>query len=127
MAIAGKGGSVSLDANKVAEIENWSLDLEADDLETTSFDSDGKKTYIRGLTGWSGSFEGNFAKDDTNGQNAIFNAWVNGTALSFTFKVDDTVSYSGTAFVTPSIEVPVGDTVTFSCDFQGTGALTRTA
>lgn len=124
MAIAGKGGKVYIGANKVAEIANFSLDLGADDIDTTSFDSGGWKEFLAGLKEWSGSIEGNFKPDDTNGQKAILNAWLNGTALEFDFKVSDTVTFSGSAFVKPSIEVPVDDKASFSCDIQGTGALT---
>ncbi len=127
MALTGKDGSVYLGANKVAEIENWSLDLEADDVETTSFDSDGWKEYLAGLKGWSGSFEGNYKSDDTNGQKAILAAWLAGTALSAVFKVTDSITFSGDILVNPSIEVPVEDKVTFSCEFQGTGVLSLPA
>lgn len=127
MAIAGKGGSVNLGANKVAEIKTWSLDLGGDDIDTTSFDSNGWKEYLAGLKEWSGSFEGNYKPDDTNGQKAILAAWLAGTALAFTFKVNATVSFTGSAFVKPSLEVPVDDKASFSCDFTGTGALTLPA
>lgn len=123
MAIEGTGGGVSIGANKIAEIANWSLDLGADDIDITSFDSQGWKEYLAGLKEWSGSLEGNFMPEDTNGQKAILAAWLSGTALTFTLKVSDTVSFTGNAFVKPSIEVPVDDKVTFSCDFTGTGAL----
>ena len=124
MAIAGKGGSVHIGANKVAEIANFSLDLGADDIDITSFDSEGWKEFLAGLKEWSGSFEGNFVPGDTNGQKAILNAWLNGTALELDFKVSDTVTFSGSAYVKPSIEVPHDDKASFSCDIQGTGALT---
>ncbi len=127
MAIAGKGGSVNVGANKVAEISNWSLDLGSDDIDITSFDSNGWKEFLAGLKEWSGSLEGNFKHDDTNGQKAILAAWVAGTALTFNLKVSDTVTFSGSAFVKPSIETPVDDKASFSCDFQGTGALTLPA
>jgi predicted secreted protein len=123
MAITGKSGSVHIGANKVAEITNWSLDLGADDIETTNFDSNGWKEYLAGLKEWSGSIEGNFKADDTNGQKAILQAWANGTALEFDFKVNETVKFSGSALVKPSIEVPVDDKASFSCDIQGTGPL----
>lgn len=123
MAITGKEGSVHSGANKVAEITNWSLDLGADDIETTNFDSNGWKEYLAGLKEWSGSIEGNFKADDTNGQKAILQAWANGEALAFDFKVSDTVTFSGSALVKPSIEVPVDDKASFSCDIQGTGPL----
>lgn len=124
MAIAGKGGAVKLGANKIAEISNWSLDLGADDVEITSFDSEGWKEYLAGLKEWSGSIEGNLKTDDTNGQKAILNAWINGETLEFTFEVSTGVTFEGEALVKPSIEVPVDDKASFSCDIQGTGALT---
>jgi len=124
MAIAGYGGAVKLGANKIAEISNWSLDLGADDIEITSFDSQGWKEYLAGLKEWSGSMEGNLKTDDTNGQKAILNAWINGETLEFTFEVSSGVSFQGEAFVKPSIEVPVDDKASFSCDITGTGALT---
>jgi len=124
MALAGKGGAVKLGANKIAEISNWSLDLGADDIEITSFDSNGWKEYLAGLKEWSGSIEGNLKTNDTNGQKAILNAWLNGTKLSFNFEVSSGVSFQGEAFVKPSIEVPVDDKASFSCDITGTGALT---
>jgi predicted secreted protein len=124
MAIAGYGGGVYLDSTKVAEISNWSLDLGADDIEITSFDSEGWKEYLAGLKEWSGSIEGNLKTDDTTGQKAILNAWINGETLEFTFEVSSGVIFKGDALVKPSIEVPVDDKASFSCDIQGTGALT---
>ena len=124
MAVTGTGGAVKVSANKVAEISNWSLDLGADDIDVTSFDSNRWKEYLAGLKEWSGSIEGNLKTDDTSGQKAILNAWLNGTKLSFTFEVSSGVSFQGEAFVKPSIEVPVDDKASFSCDITGTGALT---
>ena len=124
MAIAGYGGAVKLNTNKIAEISNWSLDLGADDIDITSFDSEGWKEYLAGLKEWSGSIEGNLKTDDTNGQKAILNAWINGETLEFTFEVSSGVTFKGEALVKPSIEVPVDDKASFSCDITGTGALT---
>jgi predicted secreted protein len=124
MALSGFGGAVKLGTNKIAEVSNWSLDLGADDIDITSFDSNGWKEYLAGLKEWSGSIEGNFKPNDTNGQKAILQAWLAGNKLTFTFEVSTGVSFQGEAFVKPSIEVPVDDKATFSCDIQGTGALT---
>ena len=124
MAVTGTGGAVKLSANKVAEISSWSLDLGADDIDITSFDSNGWKEYLAGLKEWSGSIEGNLKTNDTNGQKAIFSAWLAGTPLTFTFEVSSGVTFQGSAFVKPSIEVPVDDKASFSCDITGTGALT---
>ncbi len=123
MAVTGTGGAVKLGTNKVAEIANWSLDLGADDIDVTSFDSNGWKEFLAGLKEWSGSIEGNFVSTDTSGQKAILNAWLAGNKLVFTFEVSSGVSFTGNAYVKPSIEVPVDDKASFSCDFQGTGPL----
>ena len=122
MAIARKGCSLNIGANKVAESANWSLDLGADDIDVTSFDSQGWKEYLAGLKEWSGSVEGNFKPDDTNGQKAILQAWLNGEALNFSFKVSETITFTGSAFVKPSIEVPVDDKASYSVNITGTGA-----
>ena len=124
MAVTGTGGAVKIGTNKIAEISNWSLDLGADDIDITSFDSNGWKEYLAGLKEWSGSIEGNFKSTDANGQKAILTAWLNGTALAFTFVVSSGVTFQGSAYVKPSIEVPVDDKASFSCDITGTGALT---
>lgn len=126
MAIAGKDGSVYIGTNKVAEISSWSLDLGADDIDITSFDSAGWKEFLAGLKEWSGSFEGNFVPTDTNGQVALINAWVNGESVSLELRIDATRKFSGNAFVKLSIETPVDDKASFSCDFQGTGQLAIT-
>lgn len=126
MAIVGHGGGVYIGVNKVSEISTWSLDLGADDIEITSFDSAGWKEYLAGLKEWSGSFEGNFVPTDTTGQVALINAWLNGESVSLELRIDATKKFAGSAFVKPSIEMPVDDKGSFSCDFQGTGQITVT-
>ena len=123
MAVTGTGGAVRIGTDKVAEIANWSLDLGADDIDITSFDSEGWKEFLAGLKEWSGSIEGNFVSTDTNGQRAILYAWLAGSELLFTFEIPSGVSFTGNAYVKPSIEVPVDGKASFSCDFQGTGPL----
>ena len=126
MAIAGYGGGVYIGdtPKKVAEIANWSLDMSADDIDITSFDSEGWRERMQGIKEWSGSFEGNFKPDDTDGQAALINAWLNGEKVTLELQVNSTVKFSGDALVTPSIETPVDDKASFSCDFSGTGPLT---
>ena len=123
MAVSGCGGAVKINSTEIAEISNWSLDLGADDIDVTSFDSNCWKEYLAGLKEWSGSIEANFDSTDADGQKAILEAWLNGTKLSFTFEVASGVTFAGEAYVKPSIEVPVDDKASFSCDIQGTGPL----
>ena len=126
MAIEGYGGGVYIGETpkKIAEIANWSLDMSADDIDITSFDSEGWRDRMQGIKEWSGSFEGNFDPTDTDGQAALINAWLSGEAVTLELQVNSSVKFSGDALITPSIETPVDDKVSFSCDFNGTGKLT---
>lgn len=125
MAISGKSGGVYLGVNKVAEITNWSLDIEADMLESTNFDSSGWRQYVAGLKGWSGSFEGEWKMSDTTGQKALQDALLGGTTVSIKLDVNGTNNYTGTAYIsTQGVETPVDDLVTVNFDYQGSGALT---
>jgi len=127
MALAGKSGSVYIGANKVAEITQWSVDLKADNIDVTNFDSNGWKEFIQGLKEWSGSFEGNFKPTDTNGQQALINAYMNGTTVSLELRIDTTKKIAGTVYIeTIGIEAPIDDKQTFKCDFTGTGQPTLT-
>lgn len=126
MAIAGFGGAVKVNGQKVAEINNWSMELDADDIDVTSFDSNGWKEYIAGARGWSGSFEGNFDPEDTTGQGALIAAWIASENVELQFNVTDSITFSGSAMIKLSLDAPVDDKVTFSCDFQGSGVLDMT-
>lgn len=126
MAIAGKGGSVYIGANKVAEVVSWSLDLEGETIETTNLDSNGWRQFIQGLKGWSGSIEANWnVQGDVNGQKALQDAWLNGATVTLELRVNGTPNkYSGTAYITGlSIEAPVDDKLSATFEFQGSGAL----
>lgn len=124
MAIAGKEGKVKIGSAAVAEMASWSLDLGADDIDTTNFDSEGWKEFLAGLKDWSGSFEGNLDPEDTAGQGALITAWLNGSEVSLELVVNSSMTFSGKALVKLSIEMPVDDKGSFSCDFQGSGPLT---
>lgn len=125
MAISGKGGGVFLGAVKVAEVTNWTLDIEADMLDSTTFDGNGWRTFIAGLKQWSGSLEAKWkVNTDTTGQKALQDALLGGTVLSLKLDVNGTNNYTGSALVsTENVETPVDDIVTANFDIQGTGAL----
>lgn len=128
MAIQGKSGALYVGAapDKVAEMKSWSLDLGADNIDVTTFDSNGWKEFLAGLKEWSGSAEGNFKLEDTQGQKALFDAWINGTVLAAEFRLGAaTPKFTGSVLVTGvSVEDAVDGEVTISFDLQGTGSLT---
>lgn len=112
--ISGKAGYVDT-GSTVAGIKSWTLDYNADMLETTDFGDAGVKSFIAGCTGWSGTFEG--YKDGAP----------QGIGTSITLKLYENATYfwTGTAFITGVSASTAFDGVdSYSYTFQGTGALT---
>ena len=97
-------------------IKSWSLDYSSDTLEATDFDDVGVKAYIVGGSGWSGSFEG--FKDTTPlgiGSEVYLTLGESTTAYqNWIGKVIITACHPSTT---------IDGIVTYSYDFQGTGAL----
>lgn len=113
--LAGTGGQVDA-ASEVTGVKSWTIDYIYDSLETTGFDSSGHKEFIVGLDGWSGTFEG--------AKNAA--PLTIGASLSLALKESQTATqkFTGTAYVTGlHANTSVDGIVTYSYDFQGTGAL----
>ena len=121
MAVAGKNGKVVIGESatkKVVGIKNWSLELSLDTLETTALGDDWKN-YITGLKEWSASSEGDYEVPvDADGQQALQDAFLNGTTVTVKLYVDGTNYYKGEAFINSlSIEDPVDDVVSISIEF----------
>jgi|SRR3990167_8645233 len=107
------------DVEALAELDglkSWTLDYTADTLETTDFADAGVKSYIIGGSGWSGAFEG----------------FKDGVPLGIGSEVYLTLGESATAsqnwigkvIITAAHPITASDgIVTYSYDFQGTGAL----
>jgi len=113
--LAGKNGYVDT-GSTVAGINSWSIDYEADALETTDFGDVGVKSYIIGGSGWSGSFEG--YKDGVPQGLA-------GASVTLSLYEDATYLWTGDAFITGVHASSSHDgIVSYSYDFQGTGVLT---
>ena len=117
--LAGKSGAVSYDTGtEILGIKSWSIDYTTDALETTDFVSDGVRSYIAGCSGWSGSFEG--YKDGAPPA-------ITGSIYNASFLEADTAGYVWTGSVLftgihPSVSFD--GVVSYTWDFQGTGALT---
>jgi len=119
--IAGAGGMVYIGAD-IGGIKSWTLDYTLDILDTTDF-TDGNatnaaRTFVPGLSSWSGSFEG--YKD---GEPQAL-----GFAATVTLKLEEDATHfwTGDAYITGVHEnAAVDGVVTISYDFQGTGELTE--
>ena len=118
---SGVAGQVDSPA-EVTGVKSWNLEYSVDVLDTTDFEDAGVSSFIPGKTQWSGSFEG--FKDGT--PEAIT------TGASITIKLYETQEasefWTGQAFITairPTVDHD--GIVSYSYDFQGTGALTVAA
>ncbi len=118
--ISGYGGSILVGTTTGTGIKSWSLDYTRDTIESTDFADAGVKSYIIGCSGWAGSFEG--YKDAINSTLILATATC---LLTLNESATSGQSYIGAAYITgihPAAEV--GGIVSYSYDFQGTGALT---
>ena len=123
--LVGYSGNAKIGANAVAEMDKWSLTYDHNLVETAAFgDAWEEKTATLGK--WSGSFTGRYDNTDTNGHIALKTAALAGTTVTLRFHEDATHYYSGTAFVTPSLDAEVNGTVNANYSFQGSGALSYT-
>ncbi len=119
--ISGKAGAVystatGATAYEFTGIKSWTLDYVSDALETTDFGDSGHRTYIPGLDGWSGSFEG--YKDGAP------RALVLQAVIELRENTAATQKWTGSAILTgahPTVDID--GVVGISYDFQGTGLL----
>ncbi|WP_353189120.1 phage tail tube protein [Pseudomonas sp.] len=123
--MVGSAASFKIAANTVAEMDQWSLDVQTGLEETQAF-GDTWKERTATIKEWSGSASGRFDDTDTNGHVALSSAFVGGTSVAARFYVDGTNYYSGTAFVQASLSASENGLVTVNYTFTGTGALTLT-
>lgn len=122
----GSEGIVKIGANTIAEVKSYSVEENADTIETTSM-GDSARTYVPSLTSFSGTIECHWDETDTTGQGAMtigaevaLNLYPEGDSSGDTY-------YSGTAIITNvSRQAAMDDIVGATYTFQGTGALTLT-
>jgi len=114
---------------KIANCVSNDLDISVATRDTTSKDSGGWKTSLPGLRSWSCSAECNFDQSANYTFDQLF-ALVDARTV-FTTYLSTTVTgdkkYSGSVIIT-NLKRSAGNenNVTFSCTFEGTGALVET-
>lgn len=99
---------------------NWTLDIERETIDATTFDSGGWREFVHGLGGFSGSFE----KYWLNGE--IFSELGNEQLILILYvnAGPSKIRYEGYGILnTDSIETPVDGLVSESIDFQGDGKI----
>lgn len=117
-AIIGKNGSIVFSGGQTT-FKNWTISYVGDALETTTFDdSSGGRSYIPGLTSWSGTFDGFYSTGNTVVPGS------SGDGVFFT-GTTGTEAWTGGIVVTGmDIGTPVDGLVTQAYTFQGTSTLT---
>ena len=119
----GHQGKVVVGDATVAELDQWSLDVDVKMLETTRF-GDTWESKVPGLKSWSGKASGRWDMSDVAGQKALQDALIGGNNVVLKLYVNPTNYYEGTAFIKAiSIKASAGDLVEVEFSFEGTGAL----
>jgi len=138
--LTGNNGVVKLDASvggavaTIAAVRNFSVELTRDTIETTTMGVD-VRTYLNGLSSWSGSADIYFdpaASTGTIATHAVLNP-TSGTVGQSTLTVelfcaDAAGKFSGEVIITGfTVNSTMDGMVEASISFQGSGACTFTA
>jgi len=114
-----------------AYVDSIDFNNTIDTAETTTMGSE-VKTYLSGQSDATLSISGKWDSTASTGPDAVLNGLI-GLETTSTFEAGPEgsttgkVKYTGECFLTSyAVSVPVGDVVTFSADFQVTGAITKT-
>lgn len=117
--LKGYAGNIKAGTTVIGEMSDWSLDVNADIVDTSAF-GDEWKTKVATQKDWSGSCNGRLDTSDS-GQSAL----TIGADVTMNFYVDSTHYYSGNAVVESiSRSAAVAGTVDVTFNFTGNGELT---
>jgi predicted secreted protein len=125
--IIGMGTKLKIGANSITKLKSISgMELSADTIESTTLDSEGWRTFVQGLKD-AGEVSGSgfFNPADTDGQKAIYDAYVAGTLLPFYILFPSTMGaeWSFSAIVTQvSTSAEMEDGIPFEFTLKVSGA-----
>lgn len=128
MAIKGSGASFLLGTNVVAGLNSVTNAFTGEALDVTVFNSGAVKSFISGLKSGTINISGFYEVGDTNGQIAMFTAFLAGTLLTSTqkpkFLANGTNGFTGDGIITAyNVEASVAGTVNFSATIQLSGTI----
>ena len=129
--ITGNNGAVTLNGNSVAAVRSFSVEMTADTIETTTMGVD-VRTYITGLSSFSGSADVYFDAADFDTYESSFNptaglVGASGVAvklyISENYASTSDYAFTGNVVVTGyTVNSSMDGMVEASISFQGTGA-----
>jgi predicted secreted protein len=128
-AISGRNGAVQYKTKSFLSADHWDLTVNGDMLDVTSFSTVGVqwRSFIPGLSGWSGTVSGFYNISDTTAMKvAQTNILTPATGTIKLFLSDTGLeNLSGSIYwQTYNVNVDVADSEKFSLAFTGNGALT---
>jgi len=125
-AAMGKDGFISIDGTttKPAYIDSWSLNPAIGTAEVTAY-GDSAKAFISTIREWTVTCGGTLDKSDAKQDAALDQFASTASSTSWTLRLYDSTSYwTGSAYLTgATINSQVGDKVSVTYNFQGTGDL----
>lgn len=129
MKLHGKELEIYNGAQRIASVQDVSLDLTQDAADSTDRDDNGWKSKLGGYKSWTAQLTGvKIASDAT--QDALFSALTGGSLLTVNLYPNHKVSgqpvFSGTALVTKySYKAPNQGLQTIDVSFESSGSLTE--
>lgn len=116
---------------KIANLTSTDFEITKDTIDATNKDGSNYKEFLVGLSSWTMSAEGIFEDSTATGVTAedLLDDMIAGAPITvyMTSDVSGDIQLSGSAVMTSfSWNAPVNDVATFSCNLQGSGALTIT-
>ena len=131
MALAGKGGKFQFDVSgtptDVADLREWSLNIDRDLFEISTFGSSGWREFQQNLNGASGSISGYWNVEASSAMKTIQDQILNQSAAAtaeFWVEAAGNNGYTAEVFVTSlSPSAAVDGIVTFAADLTVTGAV----
>jgi predicted secreted protein len=131
--ITGNNGAVTLNGNSVAAVRNFSVEMSADTVETTTMGVD-VRTFVTGLSQFSGSADVYFDAADFDTYETSFNptaglVGASGVAVKLyiaeNYASTSDYAFTGNVIVTGyTVNSSMDGMVEASISFQGTGATT---
>jgi predicted secreted protein len=133
--LTGNNGGISVGGTTVAAVRNFSVELTADTIETTTMGVD-VRTYVKGLSSFSGSADIYFDPSEFDGAETTFNPTATNVGASAAivavkFYLENNYSstsdyaFTGDVIVTGyTVNSSMDGMVEASISFQGTGGTT---
>ena len=128
--LVGNDGQVTIAGQAVVSTRNFSVDMTSDTIETTTMGVD-VRTYVKGMSSWSGSADIYFNTDDYQANTIITStslAAIGSTPVGVKFYLDqeasnDVVLYGNGIITGYSVSSSMDGLVEATISFQGSGRI----